>query len=261
MIKLDKGAYSEALELYRSHIAFFPLIAAVLLDKQNGVVFADSASNLQAVYTEHSFGFSQIYGRPIPKFETALKQYLVQDRSFFATKVRLYTPCLPEFLRSLDYTQMRSERQRFILDWAGSVFIDRKQATSECTIKLTGVNRNTAAIINSRFGVINRFWRTSEDFIALAHPVVAWIDHNPVAICYAAAIADGYAEIDVTTLPEYRNLGLGKLIVNRFAQDCLSHGLQPVWDCFTNNAESMALCRSSGFVPLSAPYPFFTIHK
>lgn len=261
MIKLDKGAYGDALELYRSHNAFFPLIAAVLLDKHNGVVFADSASNQQVIYVEHAFGFSQIFGWPNPKFETALKQYLVQDRSFYATKVRLYTPCFPEFLRSSDYTQMRSERQRFILDCAGPLFINRKQATPINSIELTGVDQNTVAAINSRFSVINRFWRTAEDFMTLAHPVVAWIHGNPVAICYAAAVADGYAEIDVTTLPEYRNLGLGKLIVNRFAQDCLNNGLQPIWDCFTNNAGSMALCKSSGFVPLSAAYPFFTIHK
>jgi len=84
---------------------------------------------------------------------------------------------------------------------------------------------------------------------------------EPASICYAAAAADGQVEIDVLTRPQHQRLGLGKLAVSRFVRRCLERDLTPVWDCFANNTASVQLSRSTGFVPRSAPYPFFTIGR
>jgi RimJ/RimL family protein N-acetyltransferase len=37
--------------------------------------------------------------------------------------------------------------------------------------------------------------------------------------------------------------------------------VSPLWDCFTNNAGSMALARSCGFRPIGPAYSFYTISK
>ncbi|MNR61827.1 hypothetical protein D3C85_1836830 [compost metagenome] len=63
------------------------------------------------------------------------------------------------------------------------------------------------------------------------------------------------------TLEAYRNMGLAKIVVHRFNQRCLAQHVRPLWDCYTNNTASMALCRSAGFVPLGNAYPFFTINR
>ena len=61
-------------------------------------------------------------------------------------------------------------------------------------------------------------------------------------------------------MPAYRHLGLAKAVVRLFNQSCLAQNVLPLWDCFTNNTASMALCQSVGFVPLGEPYSFFTIN-
>jgi RimJ/RimL family protein N-acetyltransferase len=83
----------------------------------------------------------------------------------------------------------------------------------------------------------------------------------PASICYSAAEADHRVEIDVLTLPEYRNRGLARHAVMTFVERCFSFSLHPLWDCFTNNAGSMRLCQAVGFTAVKAPYPFFTINR
>lgn len=262
MIKLKSANYPAVYALYRIHEAFFPLIGAVLLGEQNGAVYADRSDAPTQVYVEHAFGFAQIFGTAVPQFEAALKDYLLVDRNFAAAKVRLYTPNLPDFLRSEECESLRSQRQRFTLNsYRGSGANNWSEQPLSANIQIRDVDRDNVTEIELRFGVVGRFWRTPEEFIRKAHAIVALVEEKPAAICYAAAVADGRAEIDVLTLPEYRHLGLGKLVVTLFNTRCLEQGLLPLWDCFTNNAGSMALCKSAGFVPTNAAYPFFTFNK
>lgn len=260
MVELKKAAYPAVYLLYRTLEEFFPLIGAVLLDEQDGVVYGSRSADPTQFYVEHKFGFAQIFGSPVLPFEAALQRYLLVDKEFAPAKVRLYTPQLPEFLQSSLCDALRSERQRFVIDpasdWAGNSL-----EPMASNIRLEAVDQGNVAAIESRFGLVGRFWRGSEDFISKASAVVAWVNEIPAAICYAAAVADGRAEIDVLTLPEFRHLGLGKLVVNLFKSRCIAQGVRPLWDCFANNAGSLALCASTGFVPSHAAYPFFTITK
>jgi GNAT superfamily N-acetyltransferase len=261
MFRLEPASYSAAHALYRTMEDFFPLIGAVLLGEQDGLVFVDDPEVPRQVYVEHAFGFAQTFGGCLPKFEAALRDYLLVGKSFAVAKVRLYTPRLPDFLRHTEWESLRSERQRFILNTGSDCLADGLQQSPPAGIQVRGVCWDNVAEIEARFGVVSRFWRSPGDFIDKAHAVVALVRQEPAAICYAAAVADGRAEIDVLTLPKYQRLGLGRLVVTQFNRRCLGQAVTPLWDCFTNNAGSMALCRSAGFVPARVPYPFFTIAK
>lgn len=259
MHRLDQAQYAVAYSLYRQCPAFFPLIGAVLLNEQAGAVYVDNATAPSQVYVEHCFGFAQLFGASLPDFEQELKTYLLQKRNFPVAKVRLYTPNVPSFLLGPESVSLRSERQRFTMP-AGHVSTAFHRAAPG-NIRFDFVDRNNASLIEERFGVIGRFWRSPEDFILKSRAVIAFDSEGPIAICYAAAIAEHRAEIDVLTLPDFRHAGLGKQVVWRFIQRCRDEGLLPLWDCFTNNAGSMALCRALGFEPNGEPYPFFTINK
>lgn len=248
-------------DAYRRHEAYFPLIGAVLLDQQDGFVLVDDSLPPRRFYVEHTFGFAQVFGCEDAEFDEALRQYLVVEKSFAASKVRLYTPIEPAFLRRPEFAPARTERQRFILDPGHMERAGDLDALDAPRIEIKSVQAGDLGVIDERFGVVRRFWRSESDFIDSAHAVVAWVSGSPVSICYAAAIAEGLAEIDVLTLEQYRRIGLGKRIVHVFSQHCLSQGLKPVWDCFTNNAGSMALSKSCGFEPLRAAYPFYTLNK
>lgn len=261
MFRLSPLQFPAAYELYREHEAYFPLIAAVLLDEQDGVVFADREDDPTQVYVEHSFGFSQVFGTSAPVFEQALQRYLMVDKAFSCEKVRLYTPQCLSFFRAVEWDDLRSWRQRFQLDI--SRFATGGPTLEECTqdLALVQVDANHVDLIERAFGVVGRFWRTPMDFVRKSNAVLALVGGQPSALCYAAAVAGGKAEVDVMTLPAYRHLGLAKAAVGLFNQRCLAQNICPLWDCFTNNTASMALGQSTGFVPLGEAYPFYTINR
>lgn len=261
MVILDRNGYPAALEMYRSVGSFFPLIAAVLLNDQDGLVYADSWEAPRQVYVEHSFGFAQIFGGSCPDFESWLERYLIEDKRFSAPKVRLYTPCLPAFLDNPEWNNLRSFRQRFFLDPQHPLSdrLARMEQTGEFDV--VDVNERNVLEIESTFGVVSRFWRDSGDFVRKANPVAVRYRGRPASICYSAAEACGRVEIDVFTLPELRGLGAGKYAVLNFLAGCREKSLEPLWDCFSNNTGSIRLCRSVGFHASRPPYPFFTINR
>jgi GNAT superfamily N-acetyltransferase len=264
VIRLEPRDREAALHLYRVTAARFPLIGAVLQSRQDGVVHADAASRPSCAYVEHAFGFAQVLGRPSAEFESALERYLMVDKSFAAPKVRLYTPWLPGFLDDRRHDSLRSLRQRFVLDPASTRSAAARAAGDECPgsdRQVVEVDDSNVAAIEQAFGVTRRFWRSDVDFVRGAQAVVVMLRGEPASLCYAAAEADGQVEIDVLTRPQHQRLGLGKLAVSRFVRRCLERNLEPVWDCFANNAASVQLCRSVGFAPRVGPYPFFTIAR
>lgn len=262
MVRLAPSQYPAAHALYLRHGAHFPLIAAVLNGEQDGVVYADREESPTQVYVEHAFGFAQVFGEPVPLFEHALQRYWLIDKAFACNKVRLYTPHCPDFLQTQAHEGLRSWRQHFQLDAPHRAnAVERSTEPQPKGLTLVQAGLSQIDLIENAFGVVNRFWRTPVDFATRSNAVLALVDGQPAALCYAAAVADGKAEIDVLTLPAYRHLGLAKAVVRLFNQRCLAQHVRPLWDCFTNNTASMALCLSAGFVPLGDPYPFFTINR
>lgn len=261
MEQLSPAQYAAACDLYQGHGAYFPLIAAVLNNAQDGAIYADCAEQPVQVYVEHAFGFAQAFGRSVPAFEDALQRYLLVDKHFRSAKVRFYTPDIPAFLQGGDCHELRSWRQHFQLDVNRSPSAGDVAGAPSRGVSLVPADANNVDLIDQAFGVVGRFWRTRGDFARHSNAVVALVEGNAAALCYAAAVAGDRAEIDVLTLPAYRHLGLAKAAVRVFNQRCLTQNVMPLWDCFTNNTASMALCQSVGFIPLGEPYPLFTINR
>jgi hypothetical protein len=261
MVRLSPTQYVAAKMIYRNYGAYFPLIAAVLSDAQDGVIYADCEENPTQVYVEHVFGFAQVFGRPVPEFEQALQRYLLVDKAFSCAKVRLYANHCPGFLQVSECDGLRSWRQHFQLNNARMETISNATEVPLKGLVLVYADASQLGLIEEVFGVTGRFWRTPDNFLRQSNAVLALIEGQAAALCYAAAVAGGRAEIDVLTVPVYRHLGLAKAVVRIFNQRCLEQNVLPLWDCFTNNAASMALCQSTGFVPLGDPYPFYTINR
>lgn len=252
MKKLDPSDYASVAALYAREAFYFPLIGAVLDRVQDGVVYADESG--AAAFVQHAFGFAQSFGALDSATEIWLERHILAARGFDGPKLRLYAPEPPAFLLRPEAQPFRSERQRF-----------RLASTSPSATQPQGLIASASAanidLIDRTFGVVTRFWRTAEDFIAGANCVLVTRDGTPAALCYAAAISGGRAEIDVLTLPEFRGTGLGRFAVDAFNARCAALGISPLWDCYTNNAGSMGLARAAGFKPIAAPYAFFTIPK
>jgi RimJ/RimL family protein N-acetyltransferase len=227
------------------------------------VVYADSSEAPAQYFVQHRFGFAQIFGSTRPEFEQELERFLLRDKGFDGSKVRVYAPEPPAFLRENPACDgMRVHRQRFVLERGvrEQLVRARSPALPEDAEAVYASPENIDAI-GEAFGVVTRFWTTSQDFVSRARAAAVSRRGRLASVCYAAAVSDGRAEIDVLTLPEFRGMGIGKATVSIFLRRCLEESLEPLWDCFTNNAGSMALSRAAGFVPLFPPYPFYTINK
>jgi len=253
MQRINKEHYGRVYELYKKSNSFFPLIASVLLDKQNGHVYVDDALDPEVAYIEHAFGFAQIVGNLSCDFENGLKNHLLIKKQFQGEKARIYGISSPNLFKPDELGVLHSIRQRFHLDDSLSEPLHSNE------IVLREVDLDTISLVHDKFDLVDRFWRNSEDFIEHAHAVLAFYKGEPASLCYAAAVAENQAEIDIVTLPEFRSLGLGKITAQAFIKRCDQLSIQPLWDCFTNNAGSMALSRSLGFRPSTPPYPFYTI--
>ncbi|QDM33310.1 GNAT family N-acetyltransferase [Tardiphaga sp. vice352] len=254
MVRLGPDCFASLLRLYRDVEPYFPLIAAVLGGTQDGSVFVDNADGPRQAYVEHRFGFAQSFGTPQPDFERALSNYLLVERQFAVAKIRLYAPLGPQFLQSNDCAALRSERQRFRLRRPIS-----SAAAGVSPAPAFTVRSEHLAQIERQFGLLTRFWRTAEDFLAQAKAVVVLDQGDIASICYGAAIVDGKAEIDVLTSEALRGRGYAHAAVAGFIEACASAAIEPLWDCFTNNIPSVNTARSLGFQPSGLPYPFFTI--
>ena len=262
MFALSLEARARAYTAYAANSAFFPLIAAVLSGAQCGAAYADSVEAPRQLYVEHAFGFAQRVGESTPGFEAELHKYLLIDKAFAAPKVRLYTPLLPAFHICEPMQAVRAERQRFFL--RTEVYAETRarllsRSAADCVV--LSVTTETVSRVESAFGLVSRFWPNAAAFVAHARAQVICHAGEAAAICYAAALENGRAEVDIFTRPEYRGKGFAMMAAVRFVDDCLAHGVEPLWDCFTNNAGSMALRERLGFLDCAAPYEFFTIAR
>ena len=258
LLPVRVDALSEALTVYCNQPYFFPLIGAVLTGAQKGIAFTDSDIHPKRWYVEHSFGFSQIFGEPSSSFDLHLRRYLFIEKSFRAPKVRLYGTEAPPFF--YESKCLQAERQRFELNRELFEVRFAQEGTPQA-LTFLDINLSNVHVVEKQFGVTSRFWPTPKDFVERARSVVALLNGNIAAICYAAAHVKQFLEIDVCTLPEFRRKGVAHATVSEFVKRSLHHKLEPLWDCFTNNAGSVALCNSLGFVAKGNAYPFFTIER
>ena len=259
MYALSERGLNHAWQSYSKWEAFFPLVAAVLSGAQAGVAFGDDPDKPSQVYAEHHFGFSQVFGPSHAGFEADLERYLLDEKAFGIPKVRLYAPTLLPFQKREEMKRVESWRQRFFLDQQAYAEVRAKLSLDHTSWQSTRVKASDLSDIEEQFGLLGRFWPDAGSFEEHAHAHLLRCDGKAAAICYAAALENAKAEIDVLTLPEYRGKGYAIRVVADFVDECLALGIEPLWDCFTNNAGSMALRARMGFLQCGQLYPFYTL--
>ncbi|HEX4420608.1 MAG TPA: GNAT family N-acetyltransferase [Kofleriaceae bacterium] len=80
----------------------------------------------------------------------------------------------------------------------------------------------------------------------------AFVDERPVSFAYAPWRSARWFDVSVDTLPEARQLGLGRIVAAAMIRDERVHGRAPVWGADDDNAASLRLARSLGFVAVDA---------
>lgn len=79
-----------------------------------------------------------------------------------------------------------------------------------------------------------------------------------ISTCFSAFVSGNQYEISITTHPQHRKRGFGTLTASAYIERCLQSGIEPVWQCWHDNAPSVGLAQKLGFVP-EMDYPVYLI--
>lgn len=223
MLLLPPASFPSLYTRYCSADLFFPIIGSVLEGVQEGVVIGGD----DAALVVHTFGFAQYIGRVEKELLSTPHQGFMLPE-----KIRLYDA--PE-----GWPGVISQRVRMHLEHS-----PHEKDNPARTAALTDLE----ALRDVPLALGSRFWRSEGDFFQYAMPCVRMEGGAVASLCYAAAVSNGCAEIDVWTREDARGRSYGAQAARRFIAECLARGIKPLWDCYADNEASLQLARRLGFV-------------
>jgi RimJ/RimL family protein N-acetyltransferase len=262
-VELQPDEFARVLPLYRESGASFPLISAVIQGGQRGQVFADARELPSAALVVTDFGFTFLAGAGQNEpFDDALSRLFASGGALRPSYLMWYaTPA--GWRRRLDAfggdAVRRRERVRFEFREERAGWL---AGPAECPDGFELEHASADSLPKAeRLGLNlgSRFWASPAEFVERGLGVFLTSGGEVVSLCYAAAVADGLAEVDIATAPEFRERGLAGVVAKRFIKECLRRGVKPTWDCFDYNAGSMKLAERLGFVE-TRRYPFYSFN-
>ena len=261
IVELGAQKFPEVLARYRAGGKVFPLILAVLEGSQRGQVFVSDEGG--AAFVVNNFGFSCLIDSDEvdEQFERGLTELLAADGGPVRSSYLLWYEPPARWQKKLDSSEKvkRRERVRFEFRKEHASYLD-EAAKFPDGFQLQAMTPDLLAS-SEKFALKleSRFWSSADDFIAHGLGVCLVKDGEVVSLCYAAAVADGLAEVDVVTDEKFRGHGLATIVAQEFNRRCLRNGINPTWDCFDYNTGSMKLAERLGFVEVRR-YPFYSFN-
>jgi GNAT superfamily N-acetyltransferase len=249
----EGGVMYRALDLYKQNEDQFPLIAAVLEGRQQGVVYSNHTAIPTHCFVINKFGFCQeFYSTHDQTFFNRIKE-IIAKRDY--SKLRCYAPrnTLKEYLDSCEYALL-SERVQY----------EYKNIATESKKSLPGnlhiqdFAKKNANMNDFGLNLYNRYWNGFEDFYEHALAVIATDNDHVIGICYAAGIGLNRAEIDIYVDNDYRKSGIGYQLSRKFIKKVHGDNMIPSWDCYSNNNVSVKLSVQLGFKEINR-YCFYNI--
>lgn len=245
IFELDKKDFIKILPLYSREVVIFPLILAVVQQKQRGWAFVDDPIQPASAIVMNNFGFMQFIGAK--NFGDDFIEFFKSPKTSLPSYLLWYSP--PRQIQKLldGFTNehvRRRQRARFVL----TKQIIENPVECPTGFKVRYLDKDLIKkTLRFKLDIDSRFWASTDDF--LEHGIGACImkASEIISVCYSACVVDNLAEIDVVTLEEYRGMGLAIVAAQNFMSECMRRGLTPTWDCFVNNTASMELAAKLGF--------------
>ena len=259
LIELRPDEFARALPLYRAAADCFPLVSAVLQGLQRGQVLADRSNDLRSAAVITRFGFTFVMGAGGQAFDDGLGAALATEHVLKPSYLLWYSPPPAWTLRFDAEPEGVRRRERARLQFSG----ERAAWLSHPPSVPRGFDMRPlsadllAATDELGLDIASRFWSSAADYEGNGFGACVLDGERVAAVCYAAAVVDGLAEVDVATRPDLRGRGLAFVAAQGFVRECLTRSVAPTWDCFVDNAGSMRLAAKLGFVPAQT-YPLYS---
>jgi len=261
MYQLDSSKYAHVIPLADAAGVEFPIIRAVLENRQEGQVFADDDLNPRTAIVCHKFGFLTILNR----HETILSsdevlRILLHGKEISPQYRLWYDPgaaFIPLLKPYIDAGKVRI-RERIRYRFRDAV-LDVPEPPNGWRIRSLE-RSDLPKVVAFKLDFPERFWGSANNFFSQAFAVVAVQGEEVGSICYPAAIGAGKAEIDVATLEHARGKLLAHIVSQRFIREILRRGIEPTWDCFAANEPSVRLAQHLDFKE-NRRYSFVTFNR
>lgn len=251
-VELAPADFSGVLPLYHATDLRFPLISAVLDGSQRGQVFADRIDGPRSALVINNFGFMFYVG----EFDDSFRGLFQTQSGIRPSYLLWYSPPVAwqEYLSAAGARLRERVRLEFQKDRAtdpaeppAGFELRKLDAELVSKTKKLGVD------------IDSRFWSSAQDVEEHALGVCLVKDGEVVSLCYAAAVSEGLAEVDVVTDEAFRGRGLANIVSRKFIRECLAREITPAWDCFAYNSGSLRLAEKLGFAEVRR-YPFYSFN-
>jgi GNAT superfamily N-acetyltransferase len=239
-------------------------IGALLDRRADGRIFVDDPAQPTGVFFWNDFRFSYLLGDPADgAFVADVADLLAHDllpaaRDSHDPSVVIYPHPVSWSRRLPDLLDGRTAiaLKRRIFSFEVIRFGRLKAAPIPAGMTLRPIDADRIADSDPLAAEIDLLWTSREAFLADGGGFCLVQDGAVVSACLTAFAAGQEREISIHTHPAYRGRGLASVTGAAFIADCVQRGLTPVWECWHDNAPSVALAAKLGFVPV-ADYPVY----
>ena len=252
---ITNRAREAAYRLYLAEPLQINFILSVLTSRQNGIILTDNNKSPSCGVVLHDFGWAQKFGVENRDLDEYIEREWCVGRAFITDKVRMFS-LLPDEVFG-KYAPL-SERLQFR-------FVGAKNKSSSHGnehIKILPIQVSNLKDINQVLGLdlCQRNWPSLDSFTWGSFGFVALVGDKIAAAVYSCAGHRSNVEIDIYTKDEFRGRGIAYRLCTKFINECMSRGLVPCWDCYSNNLGSIRLAESVGF-EVDSTYTHYVLSK
>jgi RimJ/RimL family protein N-acetyltransferase len=232
-------------------------VAATLAGLAPGRVFVDDAHDPRAAFIWNDYRFSYLAGDPAN--ETFLRglaslleaELLPEARGSHDPSLALY-PDSPTWLEALErrleaYHPLRLFRSLHRFDRQAFEKHARFLEPLPPEYRQLPIDAGLCEQFRELAFAYQLLWGGTQGFLAHGFGFCMLADGELASACDSAFCAGGWAEMGVETREAYRRQGLARQVTTAFIHESLRRGLEPVWECWWENAPSRKLATRLGF--------------
>ena len=241
-------------------LKIFPLIHAVLLQRQDGEIYLDEGGMLANIFVIHKSGFAQLKLADAYSNFDAIADF-IKTNSALPDYFHIYAA--PEKL-VMYFEKEQTEvgikiRQRVKLQYRRSDL--DTPARLPANFSCHAINKENFDLLSSfNLALDSKYWDSKDHFLKDGYGYYIEAPGKiPAAICYAACVVDNVSEIDIFTDDKYRKMGLAKIATAYYVQESIRRGVTANWDCFTENVASLTVAKNMGFEQIN-DYTFLSLY-
>jgi GNAT superfamily N-acetyltransferase len=235
----------------------FPIIASVVEDVQDGAVFVDDKTDPRALLVTHKVGFAYLYISRTGIDYQQILDFLIKDCGL-PQYFHLYD-APPDFITVAEKRVDIGVKVRDRMRWRAPKPALQIEPMDVGPFRLRHISDLSRDEIDGfELGILDKYWRSEEQFKQLAFGFALYDQEKPMALYYTPAVANRYAESDSFTYPEYRGRGLSNVLCTHVMNEFRARDAEMGADFWLDNWGSIKPVEKFGY-RLSFYYKFLSV--